>query len=72
MDRATGKNLFMPTSDELTELAKGWIAGLLVHAEESCLLTTPTENGYKRYQPFQLAPDRIQWGHEIRAPCFAP
>jgi glutamine synthetase len=21
-------------------------------------------NGYKRYQPFQLAPDRIQWGRD--------
>ena len=40
------------------------IAGLLAHAEESCLLTTPTVNGYKRYQPFQLAPDRIQWGRD--------
>lgn len=62
----TGENLFMPTDDALTPQAAGWIAGLLAHAEESCLLTTPTVNGYKRYQPFQLAPDRIQWGRDNR------
>ena len=26
------------------------------------MLTTPTVNGYKRYQPQSLAPDRIVWG----------
>lgn len=62
----TGENLFMPTGDTLTPEAAGWIAGLLNYAEESCLLTTPTVNGYKRYQPFQLAPDRIQWGRDNR------
>lgn len=62
----TGANLFMSDDDTLTPQAAGWIAGLLAHAEESCLLTTPTVNGYKRYQPFQLAPDRIQWGRDNR------
>lgn len=62
----TGANLFMSADDALTPQAAGWIAGLLAHAEESCLLTTPTVNGYKRYQPFQLAPDRIQWGRDNR------
>ncbi|HAE01024.1 MAG TPA: hypothetical protein DCG04_06080 [Rhodospirillaceae bacterium] len=38
------------------------MAGLLDHAAASCLLTTPTINGYKRYRPFVLAPDRILWG----------
>jgi glutamine synthetase len=65
VDARTGRNLFMPDSGEtLTPHASGWIAGLLDHAAESCLLTTPTINGYKRYRPFQLAPDRIQWGRD--------
>jgi len=64
VDLKTGDNLFTPKDNELTETARGWIAGLLTHAAETCLLTTPTINGYKRYQPFQLAPDRIQWGHD--------
>jgi glutamine synthetase len=62
----TGENLFMSANETLTPQAAGWISGLLAHAEESCLLTTPTVNGYKRYQPFQLAPDRIQWGRDNR------
>lgn len=65
LDIKTRKNLFVPDDDEsLSTAASGWIAGLLAHAEASCLLTTPTVNGYKRYQPFQLAPDRIQWGRD--------
>ncbi|QRG06911.1 glutamine synthetase [Xanthobacter dioxanivorans] len=66
-DVASGRNLFIPDVDNVpTALASHWIAGLLAHAEESCILTTPTVNGYKRYQPFQLAPDRIQWGLDNR------
>jgi glutamine synthetase len=67
LDRATGKNMMIPKEDgSLSDSASGWIAGLLEHAAESCLLTTPTVNGYKRYRPHQLAPDRIQWGHDNR------
>lgn len=63
----TEENLMIPDTDgELSDVASGWIAGLLAHAEESCLLTTPTVNGYKRYQPHQLAPDRVQWGRDNR------
>lgn len=63
----TGRNLMVPdASGALGDVAAGWIAGLLAHAEESCLLSTPTVNGYKRYQPHQLAPDRIQWGRDNR------
>lgn len=65
VDAKTGENLFVPASDHtLSRNASGWIAGLLNHADESCIFTTPTVNGYKRYQPFQLAPDRIQWGRD--------
>ena len=61
-----GRNLFMPSGNDLTPEASAWIAGLLAHAAEACVLTTPTVNGYKRYQPFQMAPDRIQWGRDNR------
>jgi len=67
IDRATGANLFVPESrGDLSPIGRQWIAGLLAHAEASCLLTTPTINGYKRYQPFALAPDRIQWARDNR------
>ncbi|WP_299955144.1 glutamine synthetase family protein [uncultured Roseobacter sp.] len=62
-----GTPLMMPQPDgTLSTHAAGWIAGLLEHAAESCLLTTPTVNGYKRYQPYKLAPDRVVWGHDNR------
>ncbi len=67
IDIKSGKNLFVPDDGEdLSPLGEQWIAGILEHAEESCLLTTPTINGYKRYQPFALAPDRVQWGRDNR------
>ena len=65
VDAESGDNLFIPASDgTLSRTADNWIAGLLEHAAATCLLTTPTVNGYKRYQAFQLAPDRIQWGRD--------
>lgn len=67
LDIDSGENLMMPpSSNELSSVASGWIAGLLEHAKDCCLLTTPTVNGYKRYRPHQLAPDRIQWGRDNR------
>ncbi len=67
LDQQTGNNLMVPPShNELSSVASGWIAGLLKHAADCCLLTTPTVNGYKRYRPHQLAPDRIQWGRDNR------
>lgn len=67
VETESGRNIFMPGADgELPMLAGSWIAGLLRHAAESCLLTTPTVNGYRRYQAYQLAPNRIQWGHDNR------
>ncbi|MDF1721649.1 MAG: glutamine synthetase family protein [Minwuia sp.] len=65
-DRMSGQNLFMARPDgELSAIASAWIAGLLDHAHATCPLSTPTINGYKRYQnAFQLAPDRIAWGRD--------
>ncbi len=66
-ERATGRNLFLPQSDgSLSTVASGWIAGLLAHANATSLMIAPTVNSYKRYQPFQLAPNRIQWGGDNR------
>nr|WP_050927662.1 glutamine synthetase family protein [Aestuariivita boseongensis] len=66
-DLASGTNAFTPdTPGALTPVADGWIAGLLANAAASCVMTTPTINGYKRYAPHQLAPNRIQWGTDNR------
>ena len=41
---------------------KHYLAGLLAHARGAAALATPTINGYKRYRPYSLAPDRVIWG----------
>ncbi len=67
VDIETGENRMIPgEAGEISPIASAWIAGLLEHAAETCLLTTPTVNGYKRYRPHQLAPDRIQWARDNR------
>ncbi|HYH30314.1 MAG TPA: glutamine synthetase family protein [Pseudonocardia sp.] len=68
-DRETGGNRFAAhPGDEgaLSALAQGYLAGLLAHAPAASVFTTPTVNGYKRYRPHSLAPDRAVWGTDNR------
>jgi glutamine synthetase len=62
VDTMTGGNAFVSTDSVLSETGLRYLAGLLRHAAAATVFTTPTVNGYKRYQPFSLAPDRIVWG----------
>jgi glutamine synthetase len=62
VDTATGQNAFAAQNAVLSETGMRYLAGLLRHAAAATVFTTPTVNGYKRYQPFSLAPDRIVWG----------
>jgi glutamine synthetase len=50
----------------LAPLGRQYLAGLLAGAAEAVAFTTPTVNGYKRYRPHSLAPDRIAWGSDNR------
>jgi glutamine synthetase len=63
-----GDNAFVPTEDGavMSPLAEHYAAGLLEHAAAASVFTTPTINGYKRFQPYSLAPDRAIWGHDDR------
>ena len=61
-----GRNLFASPDRDLTREGEQWLAGLLAHARGCCALSTPTLNGYKRYRPYSLAPDRLVWGKENR------
>lgn len=65
-ERKSGRNAFAPTGEGevLSPLALHFIAGLLRHARASCLFSTPTINGYKRFRPYSLAPDRAIWGRD--------
>ena len=51
-------------ADSLSLVGRQFMAGILEHTPAACLFSTPTINGYKRYRPFQLAPDRILWGRD--------
>ena len=61
-----GKNAFVSDKADLSETGNHYLSGLLAHAGAACALATPTINGYKRYRPYSLAPDRIVWGKENR------
>ncbi len=63
---ATKQNVFTSREDFLSQTGKQFLAGLLAHAKGMCALAAPTINGYKRYRPYSLAPDRIHWGRDNR------
>ena len=66
VDQSDGANAFSCRGDFLSDTGKHFLAGLLAHAKGLCALATPTINGYKRYRPYSLAPDRIHWGRDNR------
>jgi glutamine synthetase len=61
-----GRNAFVSEKEDLSEIGRQYLAGLLAHARGAAALSTPTLNGYKRYRPYSLAPDRVIWGKENR------
>lgn len=63
-----GTNACVPTAagEALSEPGRQYLAGLLAHAHGACALSTPTINGYKRYRPNSLAPDRVLWARDNR------
>ncbi len=64
----SAQNAFAPDSDDqlLSTVGKQYVAGVLDHAAASCVFSTPTINGYKRFTPHTLAPDRLSWGRDNR------
>jgi len=66
MSLKDGSNSFAPDSTEkiLSVTGEQCVAGILEQAVANCLLTTPTVNGYKRYVPNALAPDRVAWAKD--------
>ena len=74
-DPASGRNLFIPDGAAqsptdighyLSGLGGHFVGGLLAHAAGAAAFTTPTINGYRRYRPNSLAPDRAIWGCDNR------
>jgi glutamine synthetase len=63
-----GTNMFAPSDDiaVLSPDGRRFLAGLLAHARGASAFAAPTINGYKRFQPYSLAPDRAVWGRDNR------
>ncbi|MGA8969404.1 MAG: glutamine synthetase family protein [Pseudolabrys sp.] len=67
VETKTGRNAFtFDHSDVLSTIGKYYLGGLLAHARAAAVFTTPTINGYKRYRPNSLAPDRAIWARDNR------
>jgi glutamine synthetase len=68
LDRETGRNVFAAADGEgmISPLGRQFIAGQLAHASAACVFANPTINGYKRFQPYSMAPDRIAWARDNR------
>jgi len=68
VDAASGRNLFMPerAGEWLSPLGRHFLAGLLKRAVPASAFTTPTVNGYRRFRPNSLAPDRATWCYDHR------
>ena len=64
---AHGANAFAGRGpDGFSTLARHFLAGLLTHASAATAFTAPTVNGYRRFQPYRLAPDRAIWARDNR------
>jgi glutamine synthetase len=67
IDRRRRTNAFAGNVREgLSALGLHFLGGLLAHAHAAAAFTTPTVNGYKRYRPYTLAPDRAIWARDNR------
>ncbi len=76
---AHGKNLFFDPDDRynLSDLAYGFIAGQLQHAQAFSAIVAPTINSYKRLVPGYEAPVYVGWAQInrsalIRTPIYSP
>jgi glutamine synthetase len=74
-----GRNAFFDKNDKyhLSKIAKGFIAGLMEHAEEITSITNQWVNSYKRLVPGYEAPVYISWARRnrsdlIRIPMYKP
>jgi len=70
VSRSHGGNAFAgpgtAAADCLSATGRQFLAGLLAHARGGSVFATPTINGYRRFRPNSLAPDRATWGRDNR------
>lgn len=70
IDLRSGANLFAPGQGAggapLSTLGMEFLGGLMEHGVAASVFTTPTVNGYRRFRPNSLAPDRVCWAYDHR------
>lgn len=82
VDAKSGRNLLAPESGSgsgagrgtgagrgeapLSALGMNYLGGLMAHGVACTAFTTPTVNGYRRFRPNSLAPDRVCWANDHR------
>jgi glutamine synthetase len=67
VERKSNTNAFaLNDRDVISTIGRYYLGGLLAHARAAAAFTTPTVNGYKRYRPYSLAPDRAIWARDNR------
>jgi glutamine synthetase len=68
VDLRSGANLFTPQKADAVLSADGqsYLAGLLHYAVPGTVFASPTVNGYRRFRPNSLAPDRAGWAYDNR------
>ena len=70
-DTSTGANIFYDPNkpDNLSDIAKHWIAGLVKHSGAMAALLCPTVNCYRRlFRPW--APGKVFWGIDNRFSAY--
>ena len=67
-----GENIFYDAQqeDELSDICRHFIAGVIKHARAICAITSPTVNSYKRLVPGYEAPVYIAWSYRNRSPLI--
>ena len=67
-----GKNIFADSKNNLgiSEEAFHFMAGVMEHANEMCLITNPLVNSYKRIVPGYEAPVDVSWSPSNRSPLI--
>ncbi len=65
-----GKNVFFDARgpNQLSKVARGYIAGILDHSRSFVAVTNPLVNSYKRLVPGYEAPVNVAWSEKNRSP----
>ncbi len=65
-----GENAFWDAKakDELSQVMRWYVGGLLKHARGFCAVTNPLVNSFKRLVPGYEAPVNVAWSHRNRSP----